>query len=180
MKGLPSIAFPKSKHFWFNIYQPGSGLSHLMKSAHLNYGITWRKQSPDVPKCLGAFISFLQAILILPGRGRTIHKLCFGDACECASVLQENSSASLYIGRKKNKRVSKIPALPPTIQIRAADLYSLYVCMHTMSQIEIKIPRKSPCRNDLCNCKSLVTSCESSFALSACGGKLSSTQQGNI
>lgn len=39
--------------------------------------------------------------------------------------------------------------------------------MHTVSQMEIKIPKKSPCRNYLCNCKSLVTSYTSSFALLA-------------
>lgn len=39
--------------------------------------------------------------------------------------------------------------------------------MHTLNQMEIKIPKKSPGRNNLCNCKSLVTSYTSSFALSA-------------
>lgn len=100
MKGLLSIAFPKNKHFWFNIYQPVLGLSHLMKCTHQNYGIIWRKHSPDVLKCLGAFISFLQVILISWGQVITTHELCSGDAWKCASVLEENSSASLYTRKK--------------------------------------------------------------------------------
>lgn len=68
---------------------------------------------------------------------------------------------------KNNKRFSKIPALPPTTQIKAANLSRLYVCMHTINQMEIRTRKKSPCRNNLCNCKSLVTSSTSCFALSA-------------
>lgn len=78
--------------------------------------------------------------------------------CKCTSVLDENRSASLPI-----KSVLQTPVLSQTIKIKAADLRRLYVCVHTMSQMEIK---KSPCSTDLCNCKSLVTFYAFSFALS--------------
>lgn len=136
-----------------------------MNCTHLKLWNYMEKAQSWPSQVFGCFLcqrSFLQVILVSWEQVRMTHKLCFGDTCNCVSVLDENRSASLSI----KKRFLQVPVLPQTMKIKATGLCRLYVCVHSISQMGIRIPKKSPCSTDLYNCKSLVTFYAFSFALS--------------
>lgn len=155
-----------SKEQIFLVYQPGSGLSHLMKGTHKLWDYMEKAQS-WYSQVFGCFYFLFAGYINLTRTSKSnTQALLWRYMYVCIGSGREQLCKSVH-RKKNNKRVSKIPALTPAIQTKAADLCRLYACMYTMSQVEIKIPKKSPCSNDFCNCKSLVTSFASSFALSA-------------
>lgn len=106
-----------------------------MNGTHLKLWKYMEKAQSWPSQVFGCFLcqrSFLQVILISWEQVRMTHKLCFGDTCKCVSVLDENSSASLSI---KKKRFLQVPVLPQTMKIKATGLCRLYVCVHSVSQM---------------------------------------------
>lgn len=127
-------------------------LWHLMKCTHLNYGVIKRKHSPELLKCLILWCpgSFLQIIFMRTSKNDTQDLLWRYMQAHISSGWER---VCKFV-HKTPQRSLQTPVLPQATKIKAADLRRLYVCVRTMSQMEIK---KSPCSTDLCNCLSLVT-----------------------
>lgn len=77
-----------------------------------------------------------------------------------------SSSASLYIGKTIKSKVLKNTS-PASNHTDKSSRPMLTVCVRAHESNGNQDTQKSPCRNDLCDYESLVTSCASSFVLSA-------------